>query len=355
MKTSGFTKICSSCGELQTYTTKNRLKKSIKENSVCNKCSSVRNKKIYNIEVINQVVKQYVNGDSVSKIAFILKISKRNIKPILIDKNVWVENRDEIKKIFNEHETNDIINKYINEKLSCQTIAKYYNVSNVPIKRILKEKGLLRKGLSDGVKINLTDEQFDTIRNLYLNENKNGKDISQIMNLSVPFVGKILSNSNYRRSMSEAISLRQTGKKRSERVCEILKKAQQNYAKSGKRKQCGGVCRKFLVKNISCQGTYEKYYIEKLIKEGKNLPNNSKPINTPYGVYYPDFSSNDKLIEIKCDYTYDVLIGEKQSRWTKKIDTMQYDKIKWVNKNVKPVEILIVDKKNNKLIKKEIV
>ena len=32
----------------------------------------------------------------------------------------------------------------------------------------------------------------------------------------------------------------------------------------------------------------------------------------------------------------------------------QYEKIKWVDKNVIPVEILIVDKKNNKLIKKEI-
>ena len=31
-----------------------------------------------------------------------------------------------------------------------------------------------------------------------------------------------------------------------------------------------------------------------------------------------------------------------------------YEKIKWVDKNVIPVEILIVDKKNNKLIKKEI-
>ena len=29
--------------------------------------------------------------------------------------------------------------------------------------------------------------------------------------------------------------------------------------------------------------------------------------------------------------------------------------IKWVNSNVKPVQILVVDKRNNKLIKKEIV
>ena len=35
------------------------------------------------------------------------------------------------------------------------------------------------------------------------------------------------------------------------------------------------------------------------------------------------------------------------------IDKTQYKKIKWVNKNIKPVEIIIVDKRKNKLIKKE--
>lgn len=38
----------------------------------------------------------------------------------------------------------------------------------------------------------------------------------------------------------------------------------------------------------------------------------------------------------------------------KKIDTNQFEKIKWVNKNIKPIKIFIVDKKNNKIIKKKI-
>ena len=112
------------------------------------------------------------------------------------------------------------------------------------------------------------------------------------------------------------------------------------------------MCKKYIINDIVCNGTYEKFYIEKLIKEKKKLPQNSDPVNTPFGVYYPDFLSDKSFIEIKSDYTYDVLIGKKKSRWTKNYDTTQLEKIKWVNVNVKPVDILVVDKRNNKIIKK---
>jgi transposase len=153
------------------------------------------------------VVKQYINGVSVSKIASILKICKRNIKPILIDKNVWVENRDEIKKIFNEYDTNSIINKYVNEKLSCQAIAKYYNVSKRPINRILKEKGLLRKGLSNGIKINLTDEQKDIVKKLYIEGYKNYVEIADLIGVNKHYVDKYLHNCGFRRDKSEGTSI----------------------------------------------------------------------------------------------------------------------------------------------------
>jgi len=48
------------------------------------------------------------------------------------------------------------------------------------------------------------------------------------------------------------------------------------------------------------------------------------------------------------------MVGLKESRWTGKIDTTQYDKIKWVNENILPVEIVVVDKRNNNLIKRKI-
>lgn len=99
---------------------------------------------------------------------------------------------------------------------------------------------------------------------------------------------------------------------------------------------------------------YAMLSLDETINDGINLPKEGESMVTPYGVYYPDFSFEDKLIEIKSDYTYDVLIGVKVSRFTKKIETKQYEKIKWVNENIKPVQILVVDKRNNKFINKEI-
>jgi hypothetical protein len=257
------------------------------------------------------------------------------------------------KIVFTEKEISEIERDYLINNLSCETIGKKFGVSKRPINNILKKNGKLKKGLSDGKKINMTDEQIKTIKKLYLEELKSIDYIAKTLNLTKFFIDKFLSISGYRRSRGEAISLRQFGKKRSEKVIRILTLAQQKYSRSGKRKQTGGVCDTFFISGIECQGTYEKFYIESLIKENKLLPTNSISFGTPYGVYYPDFSFTDKLIEIKSDYTYDILLGDRISRFTKKIDKTQYKKIEWVHKNIKPVEIIIVDKRKNKLTKKE--
>ena len=207
MERKNFTKLCPSCGGIQTYTTKNRLQTSIKENWVCNKCSSTHKKKTYDSDVIDNVVKQYEDGDCVSKIASNLKIHKRNIKIILIEKNVLVDKRDDIRKQFNEDEINDIIYKYINEGMGCETISKNYNVSRNPILRILKERGLLREGVSDGKKVELTEEQTNQIKKLYVEEYKSSEEISKVMNLGKPFVDKFLTKSGFRRNKSEGVSV----------------------------------------------------------------------------------------------------------------------------------------------------
>jgi hypothetical protein len=202
-----FKKNCPNCGDIQSYNTKYRLKCSIMENWVCNKCSSVHKKKTYDDDIINDIVEQYVNGVSFSKIALKLKISRTNIKNILIKKNIWNEGRDNLKKNFNDDEINVVIFKYINQNLSCETIAKYYNVSKRPIIRILKERELLRKGNSDGKKIELTDEQINFIKKLYIDEYKSGEEISKITNLGKPFIEKFIDKSGFRRNKSEGSSV----------------------------------------------------------------------------------------------------------------------------------------------------
>jgi transposase len=259
-----------------------------------------------------------------------------------------------IKKVFSDKEIEKIIELYSNG-YSCVKIGLMCGTSKTPILTLIRSYGLLRKGTSDGKKISLTNEQQELIKNLYLIENKNSKQISEVLNLNEHFIEKYLSKSSYRRSKGVANSIYRKGKPLPEKIKKNMSIAQQNLSKSGNRKQTGGICKTYLIENIICQGTYEKFYIEKLISENKEIPNNAETVNTPFGVYYPDFSFQKKLIEIKSDYTYDVLVGKKVSRFTKKIETLQYEKIKWVNLNYKPVDILIIDKKNNKIINKPII
>lgn len=201
-----YIKYCPNCGELQTYTTKSRLECSIREKWVCNKCSSTHQKKIYSEEIINNVVELYVSGISFSKISTLLKINRNNVKNILKEKNIWVENRDKLKKEFNDIEINDILIKYKNG-LSLQKISEIYNVSKGPIKQILKDKNMLREGRSNGVKINLTEEQKEKIKDLYLIGYKNSLEIGQELNLSKSFIDKYLQLSNIIRTKSEGVSV----------------------------------------------------------------------------------------------------------------------------------------------------
>lgn len=258
-----------------------------------------------------------------------------------------------MKITFTDIEIKTIIELYTKDGLNTTKIGVKLGISKTPISRVLKDNGLLRKGNSDGVKIILSLEQQERIKELYLKENKNCDEIATEMKLTSSFINKFLSNTGYRRNKSIATSIAKTGVKLPQKIKDNMRKAQQLLAKSGNRKQTGGVCKTYFVNGLRCQGTYEKEYLNMLINNHHELPNEAEPIITPFGVYYPDFTFNDKFIEIKSDYTYDVLIGNKMSRFTKKIETEQYEKIKWVDKNIKPVDILVIDKRNNKIIKKE--
>jgi len=206
MNNEDYIKTCSNCGGLQSYTTKNRLKCSIRENWKCNNCSSTHMKKIYSDEVVNEVVKLYKNGVSYSEVCMIMNIGRKNVKTILIEKNVWIKNRNKIKKEFSVDDIETIIKKY-NKGLSVKKISIEFNVSVGPIKRILKEKNILRKGRSNGVKINLSEEQISLIKRLYLDDYKNSEEIGCQLGLTKSFIDKYLGLTMYRRNMSEGNSV----------------------------------------------------------------------------------------------------------------------------------------------------
>ena len=300
---------------------------------------------------IQLIIDTYSSGVSLSDIAKTFKLGKTTIKKLLISNSIEIS-RNVSGICFSDNEIEDIRELY-NKGFGLQKIADQYNVSKTPIKRLIKDSGQLRSQASSK-KIVLSEEQKDEIKTLYLSRRLNTHEISNKLGLTQAFINKYLGKVDYRRTKSEALSIIKLGVELSDLTKRNMTIAQQKIANSGFRKQTGGVCKTFDVGGITCVGTYEKFYVEELILNNRELPITNQSINTPYGVYYPDFTYNDKHVEIKSDYTYDVLIGIKPSRWTGEIETKQYDKIKWVNYNIHPVEIIVVDKKNNKFNIKQI-
>ena len=111
-----------------------------------------------------------------------------------------------------------------------------------------------------------------------------------------------------------------------------------------------GKCKQFTVENLICDGTHEKFYIEYLISEGKNLPINTKSIKTDIGYYTPDFEYNDYYVDIKSLFTLKVLLGFSSYSKNKKSNPKQLLKIKYISKNIKPVKIILIDVIKNELL-----
>jgi predicted DNA-binding protein YlxM (UPF0122 family) len=167
------------------------------------------NKKIgeYSKDEINKIVSLYQSGVSLTSISDKLNIVRRVVKKILIQNNVWIENRDNVKIQFSNDDKKNIFDLYINKNLSTCEIANIYGISKIPIIRILKELDILRKGYSNGIKIILTQKQKENIKDLYLNDNKNAEEIGKIIGCSGNFISGYLSINNLMRSRSEGASV----------------------------------------------------------------------------------------------------------------------------------------------------
>jgi hypothetical protein len=106
---------------------------------------------------------------------------------------------------------------------------------------------------------------------------------------------------------------------------------------------CGKRCEEYKIGDLTCYGKTEMKFIQKLISESSELPKNFHgALKTPYGRYNPDFELNEYLIEIKSDFTFDVLLGRKSYSKSKPSNPLQLKKILWISKNVKPVLVIVV-------------
>lgn len=136
-------------------------------------------------------------------------------------------------------------------------------------------------------------------------------------------------------------ALANTGKKMS---IETKQKRAKNRIEKMLRGETVGVrCKIFVIAGLACQGTFEKGYIEELITNNKELPINGKGVNTPFGLYSPDFDFPDYYIEIKSQFTYKIFTG-KIENINGHFCNGQRQKAIWTTQNVKPVIVLVYDK-----------
>lgn len=112
-----------------------------------------------------------------------------------------------MKLTFTDIEINTIVTLYTKDRLNTTEIGVKFGISKTPIARILKDNGLLRKGKSSGVKINLTPEQENKIKYLYLEKYKSIHEIAKEIGLKASFVDKYLCNVSYRRDRGIAASI----------------------------------------------------------------------------------------------------------------------------------------------------
>jgi hypothetical protein len=179
-------------------------------------------KKEYSYEEICYIINEYQNGVSYTKIGKKLKRQKNNIKQILIENNVWVKNKNKLKKDFSQYEIKLIIGKY-NEGYSIKKIHNEFGFGLTPIKRILIENSIIRCGKSDGKKIILNNDLKIQIKDLYLNQYKSIFEISKETGLTESFINKYLSISDFRRNKSESASVGLVKRYRNMKYDEYLK------------------------------------------------------------------------------------------------------------------------------------
>lgn len=180
-------------------------------------------------------------------------------------------------------------------------------------------------------------KRVNSFKNWWKDENNTNTIIERNKKISKTATGKKRTEQS-----KEKQALTNTGKKQSEQT--KLKRAETRKKKLENGESLGVRCKVFKVSNLFCQGTFEKRYIESLVKEKKDLPINGNYYSTPYGIYQADFEYKDRIIEIKSTFTYSIFNGESPN-----IDghynNKQREKIKWVGENIKPVQLLVFDVK----------
>lgn len=94
-------------------------------------------------------------------------------------------------------------------------------------------------------------------------------------------------------------------------------------------------------KGLKCGSAKERRFLTEQEKSKKPLPTKAKRIKTPLGYYTPDFEFPTYYVEVKSLHTFLVCMGMKSYIGKGPLSDLQFKKIKWVAKFVKPVAFVV--------------
>ena len=268
---------------------------------------------------INSIISSYTSGYSLNEIAKEMKCSHSTIRRCLLKNSVKLRPKGIYKHIISKEEEKQIIDFYINKKRGIQYISNIIGIHWELVKEVLDKNNIPLWTRSELAKAN--ENFYGRSKDFTFGGHKHKKS----------------SRNKISKSLKGNANRIVTGSK-SQFILTILGKV---------------------------QGSYEVAYLQDLIKKGIDLPKLCGKIQTPYGLYFPDFEYDDKFVEIKSQFTWDVCNGIKPNPKGVKTD-IQRKKIDWTSKNVKSVEIIILEAKqaldlfreaikNKELIKEEII
>lgn len=258
--------------------------------------------KITNNQIQNFIDK-YNAGKSIYQISKETNVNQVTIKYWLTKKNIKTKNNYPKKGGFNEKEKNEIIRLYIEEKRGAKYIGLLFNRADTVITYWLNKWKIPKNSRSEI-----------------------SKKIREIYGPTKGFSGK-KHKSESKKQISDSGFIAWKDEDRKPKI---------------------GKSRTYLTKHGKVLGSYEVAYLEKLIEFNENLPKIvNKRYKTPYGTYMPDFEFEDRFIEIKSKFTYNVAMG-KQPTNNGLFTDKQWKKIQWLSENIKKVEVVIINKDDGK-------
>jgi len=300
-----------------------------------------------------EIVERYKLGQSFYRISKDLKVTPATVKKWVSKSNLTLRNKkyDSSNSRDKKYSSSKIIELYVKEGKDLKEISNELSIHEDTVKKVLKNNDLELRTSKFSKKGEPSKEEKKEIIFLYSKKQRGAKYIGGLFNRSDNSISYWLEKWGVPKLTKSEIckELRQiygavhgfSGKTHSLSSKQKISKASRESWGSPERTPVIGKSRTFKTKIGNVLGSYEVAYLQDKINKNLPLPlPNKKKIKTPVGWYTPDFEYENTFIEIKSEFT---LVRSKEE--IGKDGGNQWDKIQWVNKNVKPVEVVVLEKK----------